>query len=436
MHPRPLQIIVAALQLAVPLAAQPIFVVPATAAENAAAEKVYRETEERLARELAGPRIDLAAAERVAATLNPGWNHPRPEILQALAAAPDPGALALRLAGARHGGAYAVDLLLRATELPAAQSHATALWLTAARLTGEPAQRAAYLDRALSSLRTRPGATAADLEPAASVASWELRELLEIGLASQAVAAFAALPPALRERVASFPPAITTVAGVAPPSGGSDLRLELAVAHLLTGDAETARSLLAYVPPAAARADGAAPDPAAIERALADLWLRPESTDDPFPLLADAAVWLAGLHPVDPPAGLFRLAIARLAARERYPSLASFAWSRLANSIVDFSDPQIGPRPLPDSVRAELQSLRSATLELRRLAAAGAAETVAAGAVPAAASECSAKPDLAMFDRAKHRGLLIEIGQSSAVGCWLDETGGQWRATPAGGWIA
>ncbi len=369
---------------------------PPDPAAQAATRRALLREEATLARRLAKTHGDPAVGARLGEALRKPadvrLDHPSAALRAAVLAARDPAALALAIAGDAgendQPATYETDVLLLALSLPVSRPRQAELWAKAAeavRRTDLPL-RVVFLERAGAALSEVGAGTSADLgaesgaKPASrapsgsasgrppdrfAIASRELDELLGLGLAREAVAAFDALPADLRERLIAAGGG-TTVDGYIRP----DQRLSLAAARLLAGDEAGARAFLARVPVAAWRpADGLlldqpGPEPAAVFRAMLERALAPVGGDDPFPVLAEfsatdlfgpsLSVWGAGVA-----------AYARLAEREGYPAFAAFAWW---NAPGDDAPAPPEPALLPPAAREMLRHLRAARAEQARLA--------------------------------------------------------------------
>lgn len=409
------------------LSAQVYVVKPPGRAAQAATRRKLRREETRLAKRLAQSHGDPALGARLGKALRSSrdtrLDHPSPAVRAAVAAARDPAALALTIAG--DAGAddqpatYETDVLLLALSLPASRPRQAELWAKAAaavRRTDLPL-RIAFLARAYGSLAEASGPPAGSPPDRFALASQELDELLGLGLAREAVAAFDALPAELRERLIAAGGG-TTVEGYIRP----DQRLSLAAARLAAGDPAGARALLARAPVAAWRpADGnlvESPkyDPMAVFRAMIERALAPAGGDDPFPLLAEfAATDLFG--PGQAVWGVGTSTYARLAEREGYPAFAAFAW-RLAPRFFQDDASEAPPEPdlLPPATAQEVRRLRAALAEETRLAnAAFLANLRAAGERPrpevqnARGERLDRHPYVQLFalDRAGRRGLVV-----------------------------
>ncbi len=407
-------------------ASQVIILEPPNPAAEAAARRRLRRIEAKAAKQLVKSHGDPADGARLGEALRAigatRLDHPAPAVRAAVAAARDPAALALAIAGdasdsAEGAGVYEADVLLVALSLPAAAPRQAELWTRAAaeERQADLPLRIAFLERAYDTLPPPPpGGPPAGTPDAFSIASRELDALLGAGLARDAVAAFDAWPAALRERLVAAGGG-TSVEGYMRP----DQRLSLAAARLLVGDTEGARALLARAPVAAWRpTDGNLVsvdhrDPMAVFRAMLERALAPPGGDDPFPVLAEfaasdlfgpgTAVWGVGVT-----------AYARLAEREGYPAVAAFAW-RLAPG--DRAAAPAEPALLPAAAARTARRLRAEISEEQRLADAArstALRTAGEHPRPVARSardglRLDQAPDAQLFvlDRAGRSGLVV-----------------------------
>jgi hypothetical protein len=184
------------------------------------------------------------------ASWNLGLGSPAPALLERVARARDPIALASRLAERSTWSGddpfYTEVFLAAATARP----DAPGLWQQAARFARSPGVKAALFEQAyrvyLGPRAAAPGP--AEVPVALALAGQWLKAELDNGLAAEAVATFHALPPALRRALAAGTiPWIMekTIPGMDFSHTDEDLRLPLAAACLLTGDRATAGELLA-----------------------------------------------------------------------------------------------------------------------------------------------------------------------------------------------
>lgn len=411
------------------LAAQVYTLPPPDPVAQAAAQRKLRRIEAKLVRRLEKSHGDPAAGARLGEALRSvgedRLDHPSTAVRAAIAAARDPAALAL--AGDAEGlsdtaTTYETDALLIALSLPGSRPRRAELWAKAATVArrADVSLRIAFLERAYGSLVEASGAPPAGKPPDAfALASLRLDALLGEGLAHEAVAAFDALPAALRDRLVAAGGG-TTVEGYIRP----DPRLGLAAARLLDGDESGARALLARTPIKAwSPADGNLTSScrcepmeiwrALLERSLAGAGNDPaHGDDDPFPVLAEfAATDLFG--PGTAVRGVGVVAYARLAERERYPAVAAFAWRRAAGAYEASPEPDL----LPLAAARTVRRLRAAMAEQAKAAeAAMLADFRAAGEHPRPAVRSTrdgARLDqsphavLLVLDRAGRRGLLI-----------------------------
>ncbi len=449
---RPALLLALGLAAASPAAA--IFVTSTPEADARARDRLLRAEAEiavRLRETGGDPRLGVELAEILGSERNVLLQHPSAAIVQAIAAARDPAALALAIAHDQLAtyGSYATDALLAAL---AVEPGRTQLWLEAAHVSFAPAYRAVFLGRALESLpKDLLTATSPEL-PRAAIAAERLGVLLHAGLVREALADFDRLPAALRERIAAGEVRAAEIDGtvVGPPEG--DICLELALARLIVGDVPGARALVARSPGPVWSADD---EPLADmggeigplqERTLAKRWLDPPAKDDdPFPFFARVATassfwrWGVGL-----------IAAARLAEREGYPAVADFAWRHAAEDLMvdasSLNDPDLAP---PDLGRAAAILRQAIAAQERAARAAAAAATTAAGGPPSirlmrwkrsAWPGCSAFgfsaasfDQLFVLDRTGRRGLVLSSTGDESGGLQFEEHDGRWTAKGAYG---
>jgi len=404
--------------------AQLIVVPQPSAAEVAAGQRKLRHQETyyagRLRRSHGDPSVGAAFGEALRGIEEIRLDHPSGPMRDAIARAADPYALALAIVDdASWGGApatYEIDVLIAAEERAAGTEQRVTLWAKAAALESQDrALSLAFLSQAYAVL----GAAAADAAagdcgfdmntrvgalptPAVCMVAGErIQEMLDAGLAHEAVTTFDALPAKLRERLLA--------AWGEPADLRSDRRLALAAARLLDGDPDGARALLGRVATAAWRAADPRPaqghesDPSAVLRAVLErLLAAPQSDDplaDPFPLLAEfVAADLFGLD--QQVSGVSTAAFARLADRESYPEFGRYAWSIAQSEAGTAAD---APAYLPPEVLATAGRLRG------ELAAAARTFADAAQAAQSAAPrwpEVQCQVDCDRLDRAEFVKLL------------------------------
>jgi hypothetical protein len=297
---------------------------------------------------------------------------PAPALLDLVSRSADPVRLAMRLTRTGYYRASA-EILFAALD---ARPEAAVLWRRAAQLTYDPAWKIALLEEAL---RQKEDATVSTV-----MAEDLLQEQLAAGLVPQALATFQGLAPEVRSRVEQGSEGeVKTRAGGLPFTGWTnDLRLPLAQAYLLAGDARAAARLAAKVKPVPAtkRDRSSGRWTRELARRVVARWLHP-SREDPFKLLADALA--------DERFGLGTLALARLAERERYPAVAAYVLSFLGR---DRREPPLEPargvlprvRAAAESTQGEIEKLHQ-SLEEEIRADQEAART-ALGPDPAAAT--------------------------------------------------
>jgi hypothetical protein len=292
------------------------------------------------------------------------FSEPAPALLDLVEHARDPAELARRLRGAGRSGPAIVRIVLAAL---AARPADPVLWKLAADSSYPNVWKAAFLEEAFRRL----GSDASDT--AVAVAGEWLGVELRDGLAAEALADLRSLPPAVRARIVSGP--LPKAQGDFPgPAWWAprDLRLELAIAHILAGSREQALALddgKALPEPAGewlAPPPASGPPPPVLDgqwaaRRLVDRWLRP-TKEDPFERLTTALAssqrWGNNLG--------WHLLLGRLARREGYPAVAAYADQQA------FYQAGSGDGDLPESVhlptrvRATLRRLATAREGLLR----------------------------------------------------------------------
>ena len=253
------------------------------------------------------------------------------------------------------------------------------LWKKAADDAWIPEVKAALLEETFRRL----GGGVSDSEVA--VAGEWLGVELRAGLVAEALADFRSLPAAVRARITSGP----LPKGTLPAPAWwlpYDLRLDLTIAYILSGEDRPAKALEATLPPMPMETGQgwltwpetdplpAAPvhDGSWLPRRLVDRWLRP-GPGDAFERLTDSTLashWGGAIDRY--------LLQDRLARREGYPALAAYARRNAAyqmgkkdkspESLVD------GGRGLPPRLMDKLRRLVAAREELRRRLQEGAGE--------------------------------------------------------------
>ena len=276
-----------------------------------------------------------------------GSRAPSPALLDLVARSADPVRLAARLT--KHGNSRATEEILFAAL--AVRPEPAVLWRRAAQLAYDPPWKIAFLEEA--SRRIAAGEAGRPVSTAAATALAEelLAEQLGVGLVPQALAAFQSLPPAVRSRIeqGSEGEVKAEVGGLPFEGWLLDLRRQLAAAYLLTGDARAAARLMATIAPVPKTRQGRAPEARAEELAqrVLERWLHP-SRKDPFNLLTGALA--------DERLGIGKLALARLAERERYPAVAAYCLDFLVRNKSESSfEPARG---VPARVRAAAEAMR------------------------------------------------------------------------------
>jgi hypothetical protein len=311
-------------------------------------------------------------------------------VLDLIAKAKDPPAMAIRLAGVNldergHRPAPGEDRTdptadrtathERSTEFLlaalAARSDAIGLWYYAARAASRQEWKIALFEQAIRSLLSPEGPpppkrTAA----AAAVAQSLLIAAIDAGLAARAMAELRELPPAVRALVESGKRGYVYVemGGIVFRPQLSDLRLELGMAATLAGDLPTARSLLARFDASRARSRnlGAPLRGQALARRLLDSWVQP-SAEDPFGLLTTAVSHYRKFDDRTFESVGWHLALARAAVREGYPGIAVYVLPRAAEGLIDLTtsdEPAPTGRDVPPKV---LHSARGLVAELEAL---------------------------------------------------------------------
>jgi hypothetical protein len=304
-------------------------------------------------------------------------------VLDLIAKARDPSAMAVRLAGVKldqRANRPAPDedwtdptadrtaTHERSTEfLLAALSvrpEAVGLWYYAAKAASRQEWKIALFEQAIRSLlypeaAPSPKRTAA----AAAVAQSLLIATIDTGLAARAMAELRGLPPQVRALVESGKRGSVYVemGGIFWRPQLSDLRLELGMAATLAGDLPAARSMVAGFDASRASSTrssdrGAPLTGPAFARRLLDVWLQP-TAEDPFALLTTAVgpyrrrvLNSVGWH----------LTLARAAVREGYPGIAVFVLPRAAEDLFALSlddEPAPTGRNVPPKVLHSAQGL-------------------------------------------------------------------------------
>ncbi len=306
--------------------------------------------------------------------------HPSAGMRAALAAAADPAALALALAGeagdVTHPAAYEVELLVAVTELPAAAPRRAALWTRAAEIEPDDVLRLAFLAPAAALLPCGAGITAAagsgtpataamgapataDGTDGCQVAAKEIDLMLLAGLAREAAATYDALPPEGRERLLSA-------------WADCDDGISLAAAHWLAGDLAGARAVRARLtarpwPGGDWRTDQ--DKGGSLYLALLDQGLAPPAAGDPFPVLA--GYMYKDVFALRDARGTGLSVFARVASAERYPDFAVLAWSDAAADAYALATGGES-RHLPAAVRQAATTLRASLAQLSATARTGA----------------------------------------------------------------
>jgi len=436
------------------LSAQVIEVIRPDPAKVAAAQRNLQRIEADFARRLERTEGDLQVGKQLGEALRApvfaSLDHPSPSLRAAIAAARDPAALALAIAGSGPGKAtYEIDVLLTALSLPSSRPRRTTLWAAAAVVEGAAApRRLVFLERAYDGVAGGPGGLSTTAVPAAcALAAWRLEEMLGAGLAHEAVATFGSLPAVLRERIEAaacpdLPGGAIDGVRIGPYHG--DQRLSLVAARILEGDRDGARALLARIPGAAWRPGDPDlpgsnhPDPAAVWRAVIERWLVATPVGDAFPLLSEFAV-TDGRRFGD----LSVTTYARLAEREGYPAFAAYAWSWIPKALDGAPDPS----PLPTAALRTLHRWQAAIAEQARIATAGAARQLgfAAARRPAVAiTQENGEPlDLAdhiVLMALDHEGRQGIVLRDNLPYSWdryrIELRGGRLVAVRVEGWIA
>jgi hypothetical protein len=312
---------------------------------------------------LAQEPSNLALAEEIAWAYNEcGQTIPQPSdaLLDLVRRAPDPAAIALRF-----DMAGAVRQLAVLEAALAARPDDARLWRTAGDRAGLPNWRMAFYEeawRVLSEKGTPDEATGA-------ARAW-IVTLIGEGLAEHALAAFQELPEPVRARLLTMPPARPEPENAdsrndVPPQE-SDLRMPLAMAWALTGDAgdiDRAAAITAGVKAARIKPDDQEFEPGLREsqRRLVSRWTHPAApaTNDPFDLFVD-------LLESDDQKPVFFLLLGRLAAREGYPAFAAHYLGQDVYRLRSSDEERFEPAPtLPERVQHASEAYGA---ELRALA--------------------------------------------------------------------
>jgi hypothetical protein len=305
------------------------------------------------------------------------------EVLDFIARAQDPSAMALHLAGVHqdrradhpdprvqrpdsfvdHSDQHtrSTDFLLAALSVRPA---AAGLWVYAAETARLEWQIALFEQAIRCLLSTDEAPSPKRTAAAAAIAQSLLRAAIDAGLATRAMAELRGLPPAVRALVESGRRGYVNVdiGGIFVRPELSDLRLELSMAAILAGDLPAARSLLARFDSGGmpsrqldARLQG-------MKRRLLAGWLQAPA-EDPFDLLTTAVK----LHPWLIGSVGWQLTLARAAVREGYPEIAVFQLPRAAETLVVMTvddEPAPTGRDVPPRV---LHSARGLVAEVEAL---------------------------------------------------------------------
>ena len=329
----------------------------------------------RLRRSHGDPAIGASVGQALRRYRDIRLPHPSAGMRAALAAAADPAALALALAGqagdVTRPDEYEVELLVAVTELPAAAPRRAALWTRAAEIEPDKVLRLVFLAPAAALLPCGAGtATAAMGAPSPAttaaaagtdgcqVAAKEIDLMLQGGLAREAAATYDALPPEGRERLLSA-------------WADGDDGISLAAAHWLSGDLAGARAVRARLtaqpwPGGDWRTD--VDKGGSLYLALLDQGLAPPASYDPFPVLA--GYMYKDVFALKDARGTGLSVFARVASTERYPDFAVLAWSDAAADADAFATDGES-RQLPAAARQAAATLRASLAQLSAAARAG-----------------------------------------------------------------
>jgi hypothetical protein len=264
-----------------------------------------------------------------------------------------------------------------------------------------------------------------------AVAAHLLKTEIDAGLGARMIETWRGLTDSLRGRLLAASP---------------DLPLDLITAHLLAGDTQGAAALEAALSPAppeppapwlapAQRESGEARD-LRLRRGLFARWLRP-SPDDPFPLLTQ----IVSVSDRSPAPNGFFLLLGRLAEREGYPAIASFAFGVIAQRLGRAAKGTESPDLL--ELRREVDERSATTSQAVPPPIPGAVAAVELlmmddGPTPPFFSKW--RIQLFVADRAGRRVFVIwnegpprgpQGGQFR-----LEESGGVWSGISVGAWIA
>ena len=289
-----------------------------------------------------------------------GGRAPAPALLDRVARSADPVGLAGRLA---EHDFYRPGAEIRLAAL-AVRPEAAALWQRVSFDIVQTSWRLAFREEAYRQVAAGAAGRPADPEILTAAAEAWLGAELDAGLAAPAVATFEGLPPALRTRILRGGEGdVKAQAGGLPfEERMRDLRLSLAAAYLLTGDAKTAAGILAgLVPPSAAEQEkDASRKGGEVARQAMLRWLHP-TADDPFDLLTSllaASTMVSG-------AGIGWQLEARLAEREGYPAIAAHFLKALVDNT-SLEDEGFEPERVPARVRASAVALRGEIAKLHQ----------------------------------------------------------------------
>jgi hypothetical protein len=332
------------------------------------------------------------------------------EVLDFIARARDPSAMALHLAGVHqdrradhpdprvqrpdsvvdHSDQHtrSTDFLLAALSVRPA---ASGLWVYAAQTARREWQIALFEQAIRCLLSTDEAPSPQRTAAAAAIAQSLLRAAIDAGLAARAMAELRGLPPAVRALVESGKQGYVNVemGGIFVRPELSDLRLELGMAAILAGDLPAARSLLARFDSGRKPSRQLDARLQSMKRRLLAGWLQAPA-EDPFELLTTAVK----LHPWLIGSVGWQLTLARAAVREGYPEIAAFQLPRAAETLVvmtEVDEPAPTGRDVPPRVLHSAQGLVAEVEALQReieteTRAARAAMRGALGPDPAAAA--------------------------------------------------
>ncbi len=294
---------------------------------------------------------------------------PAPALLDLVERSPDPSRLALRFVDEGAGNPSVMrDVVLAAL---AARPSQVVLWIKAAGMMAKPVWRIALFEEAFQRwMSTADLSKQEDLAVAAALAGSLLQEQMRAGLTKRYLSTFQTLPPRVRERLTKgMASPVETRIGDLPFQGKiPDLRLDLATAFLVEGDAKAAGEWIRRVPEETVPQE--TPDTVFCD----DMDLRQDvqrfrkvllrsiepSSGDPFDLLVESLT-------TGQCGELGRtLAVAQLAEREGYPAVKAFLYERARWAFKTGEEPFTPSRGATSRVLAAAGGLQAEREALRQ----------------------------------------------------------------------